>query len=45
MRAGAEYFVEPAKAVQRRNEALRANFVDQASAEEVGVMSRLPRFR
>jgi hypothetical protein len=36
MRAGAEYFMEPADVVQRRYEALRCYFVDDASAEEVG---------
>ena len=36
MRSGAEYFLEPAEPVQRRYEALRCYFVDQASAEEVG---------
>ncbi|MGH9149838.1 MAG: hypothetical protein ACRD0F_05800 [Acidimicrobiales bacterium] len=36
MRAGAEYFVEPAEPVQRRYEALRHYFVEEASAEEVG---------
>jgi len=35
MRAGAEYFAEPAEAVQRRYEALRAYFVDELSAAEV----------
>jgi len=36
MRAGAEYFTEPAEPVQRRYEALRRYFVEEASAEEVG---------
>src|SRR6266571_2533940 len=36
MRAGAEYFVQPAEAAQRRYEALRCYFVEEASAEEVG---------
>src|SRR5258706_11907387 len=36
MRAGGEYFLEPAEAVQRRYEALRCYFVEDASAEEVG---------
>src|SRR5579859_4750697 len=36
MRAGADYFVAPAEAAQRRYEALRHYFVDEASAEEVG---------
>jgi hypothetical protein len=36
MRAGAEYFVEPGEPAQRRYEALRCYFVDDASAEEVG---------
>jgi hypothetical protein len=35
MRAGAEYFLQPAEAAQRRYEALRCYFVDDASAEEV----------
>ena len=35
MRAGAEYFAEPAEPVQRRYEALRAYFVDELSAAEV----------
>ncbi|HZM75850.1 MAG TPA: hypothetical protein VFC19_08995 [Candidatus Limnocylindrales bacterium] len=35
MRAGAEYFTEPAHAGQRRYEALRAYLVDGASAAEV----------
>ncbi|MEA2705062.1 MAG: hypothetical protein QOD63_3007 [Actinomycetota bacterium] len=36
MRAGGEYFTEPAEAVQRRYEALRHYFVEEASAEAVG---------
>ena len=36
MRAGAEYFVEPGEPAQRRYEALRCYFVEDASAEEVG---------
>jgi hypothetical protein len=36
MRVGADYFVEPAEAAQRRYEALRCYFVEEASAEEVG---------
>ena len=36
MRAGSEYFTEPAEPAQRRYEALRCYFVDQVSAEEVG---------
>ena len=36
MRPGADYFLEPAEAVQRRYEALRCYFVDEASAEAVG---------
>src|SRR5665811_2034093 len=36
MRSGGEYFLEPAEAVQRRYEALRSYFVDDAPAEEVG---------
>lgn len=36
MRAGAEYFVEPGEPAQRRYEALRCYFVDEASAEVVG---------
>ncbi len=36
MRAGAEYFIEAAEPVQRRYEALRHYFVEEASAEEVG---------
>ncbi|MQB02091.1 MAG: hypothetical protein GEU78_17825, partial [Actinobacteria bacterium] len=36
MRAGAEYFVEPGEPAQRRYEALRCYFVDDASAEAVG---------
>jgi transposase len=35
MRAGAEYFAEPAEPAQRRYEALRAYFVDELSAAEV----------
>ena len=36
MRTGSGYFTEPADAVQRRYEALRCYFVEQASAEDVG---------
>ena len=36
MRAGGKYFLEPGEPVQRRYEALRCYFVEQASAEEVG---------
>lgn len=36
MRTGAEYFTELAEPAQRRYEALRSYFVDQASAEAVG---------
>ncbi|MGH9063665.1 MAG: hypothetical protein ACRD0L_06805 [Acidimicrobiales bacterium] len=36
MRFGAEYFVSPAEPAQRRYEALRSYFVDDASAAEVG---------
>src|SRR5664280_1975870 len=36
MRAGGEYFLEPAEAVQRRYEALRCYFVEDATAESVG---------
>ena len=36
MRAGAEFFVEPREPAQRRYEALRAYFIEQASAVEVG---------
>src|SRR5659263_396175 len=36
MRAGGEYFLEPAEAVQRRYEALRCYLVEDASAESVG---------
>lgn len=36
MRAGAEFFVEPAEPAQRRYEALRHYFVEGASAEAVG---------
>ena len=35
MRAGADYFVTPAEPAQRRYEALRAYFVDDASAADV----------
>jgi len=35
MRSGGEYFTEPAEPGQRRYEALRYYFVDQASAEHV----------
>ena len=35
MREGAEYFTEPAGAAQRRYEALRAYFLDEAPAAEV----------
>src|SRR6478672_5479141 len=35
MRAGSEYFTEPAEPVHRRYEALRHYFVEEASAEEV----------
>ena len=35
MRAGAEYFAEPAEPAQRRYEALRAYFVEELSAAEV----------
>jgi hypothetical protein len=35
MRDGAEFFTQPANAAQRRYEALRAYFVDEASAVEV----------
>ncbi len=35
MRAGAEYFAEPAEPAQRRYEALRAYFVDKLSAAQV----------
>jgi hypothetical protein len=35
MRAGAEYFGEPAEPAQRRYEALRAYFVDELAASEV----------
>ena len=35
MRAGGEYFLEPAEAVQRRYEALRCYVVEDASAESV----------
>jgi hypothetical protein len=36
MRAGAEYFAEPGEPAQRRYEALRAYFVDELPAGEVG---------
>ena len=36
MRTGADYFVSPAEPAQRRYEALRSYFVDEASAAEVG---------
>ena len=36
MRAGAEYFLEPAEPAQRRYEAMRAYFVDGLTAGEVG---------
>ena len=36
MRPGGEYFLEPAEAAQRRYEALRCYFVEDASAETVG---------
>ena len=36
MRAGSEYFVEPGEPAQRRYEALRHYFVEEASAETVG---------
>jgi hypothetical protein len=36
MRAGAEYFTTPAQPAQRRYEALRAYFVDDATAADVG---------
>ncbi|MCA1698100.1 MAG: hypothetical protein LC790_04025 [Actinobacteria bacterium] len=36
MRAGAKYFVEPSEPAQRRYEALRAYFVEQLPAAEVG---------
>ncbi len=36
MRAGGEYFVTPAEPAQRRYEAMRSYFVDDASAAEVG---------
>ncbi|AII10850.1 hypothetical protein [Rhodococcus opacus] len=36
MRAGAEYFLEPDEPTQRQYEALRAYFVDSASAAQVG---------
>ncbi len=36
MRRGGEFFTEPTDPVQRRYEALRCYFVDEASAEDVG---------
>ncbi len=36
MRAGAEYFSEPAEPAQRRYEALRAYFVEELAGAEVG---------
>ena len=36
MRPGGEYFVQPSRPTQRRYEALRAYFVEQLSATEVG---------
>lgn len=36
MRRGADYFLEPAEAAQRRYEAMRYYFVEEARAEEVG---------
>jgi len=36
MRAGVEYFLEPGQPAQRRYEALRAYFVEDATAEQVG---------
>jgi hypothetical protein len=36
MRAGAEYFLQPAEPAHRRYEALRSYFVEEASAAEVG---------
>src|SRR3970040_1116029 len=36
MRPGAEYFLEPGEPAQRRYEALRAYFVEEASAAEGG---------
>jgi transposase len=36
MRSGAEYFLEPSEAAQRRYEALRAYFVEGVAATEVG---------
>jgi len=36
VRAGAEYFLQPGEPAQRRYEALRCYFVDDASAEDVG---------
>ena len=41
MRTGAEFFVRPAVPAQRRYEALRAYFVDEATAAEVGGALRL----
>jgi len=35
MRSGGEYFSEPAEAAQRRYEALRYYFVEEARAEQV----------
>jgi hypothetical protein len=36
MRLGAEYFLLPGEAAQRRYEALRSYFVEEAGAEAVG---------
>ena len=36
MRSGGEYFTQPAEPAQRRYEALRAYFVEELSAAEVG---------
>src|SRR2546429_213314 len=36
MRSGGEYFIKPAEPAQRRYEALRAYFVEEQSAAEVG---------
>ncbi|MGH9179981.1 MAG: hypothetical protein ACRD0N_15725 [Acidimicrobiales bacterium] len=36
MRAGSEYFLQPGEPAQRRYEALRSYFVDEASAADVG---------
>lgn len=36
MRLGGEYFAQPAEPAQRRYEALRAYFVEELSAAEVG---------